>query len=553
MINPRPRPCDEVAIRSTRGFTDCSAHQRQWVLVATILASAIANIDGSVVNVALPAIAKDLATSVAIIQWVVNAYTLSLAALVLAGGAAGDHFGRRRVFMIGIAVFAIASFGCALSYGVNQLILARAVQGVGAALFIPCSLAIIGASFPEVERGRAIGTWAGFSAIAAAIGPLLGGWIVDRFNWQAIFLINPFLAAAVVWIAWQHVPESYDSEASSGIDWLGALLALAGLACIAFGLIALSDTGLQNVSVVGSLAAGAIILALFVFHEGASRTPMMPLRLFRSLSFSGINAMTFLLYGALSGAFFLLPFELIQVHAYSATLTGAVFLPFTIIMGVFSRWSGGLLDRVGARLPLIVGPIVTAGGFALLAISSPTTSSGIDFLVAIAVVGFGMAVTVAPLTTTVINAVPGHETGVASGVNDAVASVASLLAVAIFGAVVLGGLNRALDHQLRRPNLSAEFKQSLEAGRGKFVIEQSRIPALSQGSSAQATIRESLAEGIKLGMLLAAGLALISAACAALTIRPNGSRVTTATERSTSLQGKMAVEGPGGPLGSRST
>jgi EmrB/QacA subfamily drug resistance transporter len=531
VINPRARPCDDVAIRSTRGFADCSARQRQWVLVATILASAIANIDGSVVNVALPAIAKDLATSVASIQWVVNAYTLSLAALVLSGGAAGDHFGRRRVFMTGLAVFAIASLGCGLSFGVNQLILARAVQGFGAALFIPCSLAIIGASFPEVERGRAIGTWAGFSAITAAIGPLLGGWIVDRITWQAIFFINPFLAAAAVWITWQHLPESYDSEAPPGIDWPGALLALAGLAGFALGLIALSNSGLQDNFVVGSLAAGVLILALFVFHEGTSRTAMMPLRLFRSRSFSGINAMTLLLYGALSGAFFILPFELIQVHGYSATLTGAVFLPFTIIVGAFSRWSGGLLDRVGARLPLIVGPIITAGGFALFALSSPMTSSGIDFLLAIAIVGFGMAITVAPLTTTVINAVPSHETGVASGVNNAVASVASLLAVAIFGAVALGGLNRALDRQLQRPGLSADFKQSLEAARGKFVIEPTRIAAPSQGSSAEAAIRESLAEGIKLGMLLAAGLALISAACAAVTVRPNASRVITASER----------------------
>jgi len=212
-------------------------------LVATILASVIAYIDESVVNVALPVISKDLATSVAVIQWVINAYTLCLAAFLLVGGAAGDQLGRRRVFVIGIAIFAIASVWCALSPNVTQLIIARAIQGIGAALLIPCSLAIIGASFPEAERGIAIGTWAGFSAIAAAIGPLLGGWIVDHFTWQAIFLINPFLAGPAIWIAWRHLPESYDPEAPPGIDWLGALLAFGGLGGVAFGLIALPNRG----------------------------------------------------------------------------------------------------------------------------------------------------------------------------------------------------------------------------------------------------------------------------------------------------------------------
>ena len=245
MINPRARPCDEQVIRSARGAADCTARQRRWVLVATILASVIAYIDGSVVNVALPVISKDLATSLAVIQWVINAYTLCLAAFLLVGGAAGDQLGRRRVFVIGIAIFAIASVWCGLSPNVTQLIIARAIQGIGAALLIPCSLAIIGASFPEAERGIAIGTWAGFSAIAAAIGPLLGGWIVDHFTWQAIFLINPFLAGPAIWIAWRHLPESYDPEAPPGIDWLGALLAFGGLGGVAFGLIAL-PTGVRG-------------------------------------------------------------------------------------------------------------------------------------------------------------------------------------------------------------------------------------------------------------------------------------------------------------------
>ncbi len=520
MINPKPRPCDEQAIASTRGRVACTANERRWVLLATILASVIAYIDESVVNVALPAIAKNLAASVAVIQWVINAYTLCLAAFLLVGGAAGDQLGRRRVFVTGIAVFAVASVWCGLSANVSQLIMARAVQGIGAALLIPCSLAIIGASFPEAERGAAIGTWAGFSAIAAAIGPLMGGWIVDHLAWQAIFLINPFLAVAALWIAWRHVPESHDPQAPQGIDALGSLLAFGGLGGVTFALIALPDRGVRDIPFVVSLAAGLPLLAAFLWHERRARSPMMPFDLFRSRTFSGINMMTLLLYGALGGAFFLLPFDLIQVHGYSATLAGAVFLPFTVIMGVLSRWSGRLLDRAGARLPLTIGPTITAAGFALLAWSGPATPYWLAFLLPIAIIGFGMAVTVAPLTTTVINAVGEHQTGVASGINNAVASAATLLAIAIFGAVALGAFNRELDRHLQIATLSPNARQTVETARGKFMIDPGQTTA-SAGDRliADTVVKESLAEGIRASMLLAALLALASAGCAALTIR----------------------------------
>jgi EmrB/QacA subfamily drug resistance transporter len=373
VITTRARPCETEAIRAARGAT-CTVRQQRWVLAATILASTIAYVDESVVNVALPAIGRDLSASPAALQWVINAYTLCLAAFLLVGGAAGDRLGRRGVFIAGVTLFGLASLGCGFSREIAQLIAARAVQGAGAALLIPCSLAIIGAAFAENERGRAIGTWAGFSAIAAAIGPLLGGWIVDHLAWQTIFFINPVLCLAALWIAWRQLPESTDPDAPPGIDWLGALLAFGGLAGVAFGLIALPDTGWRDPTTAATLAGGIVLLAIFVWHEGRTPAPMMPLGLFRSATFSGVNALTLLLYGALGGAFFLLPFALISVHGYSATMAGAVFLPFTAIMAGLSRWSGGLLDRVGTRLPLVAGPVIVAVGFVLLALAGPQTS-----------------------------------------------------------------------------------------------------------------------------------------------------------------------------------
>jgi EmrB/QacA subfamily drug resistance transporter len=520
VINPRASPCDEGAIRSVRDTATCRDQQKRWVLAVTILASTMAYVDESVVNVALPAIETDLGTSVVVIQWLVNAYTLSLSALVLIGGAAGDHFGRRFIFVTGTVIFAAASLWCGLSGSTAQLIAARVAQGAGAALLIPCSLAIIGASFSEAERGKAIGTWAGFSAISAAIGPLLGGVIVDHLSWRWIFLINPFIALATIWIALRHVPESRDPEADASLDWLGALLALAGLASLVFGLMALPERGLRNGLVIATLLAGLLLLTAFVWAEGRSLAPMMPLGLFRSRTFSGINLLTLLLYAALGGAFFFLPYLLIQVHGYSATLAGAVFLPFTVIMAVLSRWAGGLLDRFGARLPLIIGPAIAAGGFLLLALPGATGSYAMTFLLPMLVLGLGMVVTVAPLTTAVINAVQVRQAGIAAGINNAVASLANLLAVAILGAIALGAYNRALDHQLAAQPLPPVVTQVIAGARGKFVADAASAAQGDDRRRAEAAIQESLTDSIRVVMLLAAALALAGAACAAMTIPP---------------------------------
>ena len=517
MINPKARPCDEAAIRSVTAVS-CDKRQKAWILAVSVLTSTMAITDESVVNVALPNIQLDLGTTLPAMQWVVNAYILSMSALLLIGGAAADRFGRRLMFLIGIGIFAAASLGCGLAPNVDVLTLSRVVQGVGAALLIPCSLAIIGAAFDESERGAAIGIWSGSSAVAAGIAPLLGGWLVDHSSWRAIFLINPLLAILGVWIALRHVPETRDPEAKAGLDWRGALLVLGGLGGLVYGLIAASTLGWRDVTVIGSVLVGIVLLAAFVLAEKRSSAPMMPLELFRSPTFSGVNLLTLLLYGALGGAFFFLPFLLIQVHGYSATATGAIFLPFTLILGVLSKWSGGLVDRLGARLPLILGPAIAGLGFTLLALVSNDGRYWV-LLLPMAVMGFGMAVTVAPLTTTVINAVPARQTGLASGINNAVASVASLLAIAALGTIAVTTLNRTLDHELTSAHASPAVTAVIDQARGGFVTPP--IPeslSADDRELAQSTISRSFAQTIRLVLLIAAALALLASLSAAFTI-----------------------------------
>jgi EmrB/QacA subfamily drug resistance transporter len=514
--NPKAFPCDEAAIRSSPGIPAC-ASRKSWVLTAAVLGSTMAFVDESVVNVALPRIESDLAATLSAMQWVINAYTLCMSALLLVGGAAADQFGRRRIFLLGVIVFAVASVGCGLATDVPLLVGARAAQGVGGALLVPCSLALIGASFDEKERGAAIGVWSGASAIAAGAAPLLGGWLVDHVSWRAIFLINPLLAIPTLSIALSSVPESRDPNAPPVLDWRGALLAFAGLGCLVHALIGSSQPGSERSAAIISLAAGIILLVGFVLAERGSRWPMMPLELFRSRIFSGVNLLTFLLYGALGGAFFFLPFLLIQARGYSATAAGAAYIPFTLVLGVLSRWSGGLLDRFGARRPLIIGPTLTALGF--LALSSGARPYWTTLL-SMTLLGFGMAITVAPLTATVLNAVPPGRTGVASGINNAVASVGSLLMIAVFGSVALGVFSHALDQGLAAAHASRSVAQAVHAARGAFLVPQ--MPAGLSGQEralAQAIVVNSLVTTVRIALCSAAMLALASALSAALTVR----------------------------------
>jgi len=409
--------------------------RKRWILVATVLGSSLTFIDGSALGVALPAIQNDLGAGPAAVQWVSNAYLLTLGALVLIGGAAGDRFGRRRVFLIGVAVFALASIACGLAPTVEWLIAGRGVQGIGAALLTPGALAVIGAAFGPDERGKAFGTWAGAGALFGMVGPLVGGWLADQADWRFIFWINIPLAVLTVLITLKVVPESRD-ETARGLDWLGALLAMTGLAALTWSLTAAPDLGWSHPAILGGLIGGFLLLAVFVWAEARGKHPMMPLGLFRSSVFSGINLLTLLLYFALSGAMFFLPYDLIRVQGFSATMAGAAMLPFAVIMGLFSGFAGKLADRFGARLSLSIGPILAGIGLALLAVPGPGAGYVDGPLAGMTVLAIGMTLAVGPLTAAVMGAVePGH-TGIASGVNNAVARVAGLLAVALLGVLL---------------------------------------------------------------------------------------------------------------------
>ena len=479
----------------------------------------MAFIDGSVVSVALPALQADLNTSLRGSQWIVNAYMLTLGALILVGGAAGDRYGRRRIFSLGIVVFVVASVACGLAPNVEALVAARAAQGAGGALMVPESLAIISASFPEAERGRAIGTWAGFSALTTAFGPVLGGWLVDASSWRMIFFVNVPLGVLALAIALWRMPESRDDDAQRGVDWRGGLLATLGLGAIAYGLTAASELGWSDPVVLGAMLASVPLLGAFVWWQKRAPSPMMPLQLFKSRQFSGANAITLLLYFALGGALFFVPFELIGVEGYSAMDAGAAFLPFTLIMGVLSRWSGALTGRYGTRLPLIVGPAIVAVGLALCALQDIGRSYWSGFFPAMTVLGLGMAVSVAPLTTAVMQSGGEQHSGVASGVNNATARVAGMLAVALLGALAVGAFRTTLDTRLARAQVPTEMRTLLRAEAAKLA--QAKVPAMRDELERQAVTRmlhESFVRSFRLVMGIASVIAVLASLCAVLTI-----------------------------------
>jgi EmrB/QacA subfamily drug resistance transporter len=476
-----------------------------------VIASSMAFINGTVVNVALPALQKDLNATIIDAQWIVEAYALLQAALLLVGGAAGDRYGRRLVFLLGIVLFAAASIWCGLAGNAREIIIARAVQGVGAALLVPGSLAIIGASFSEHERGKAIGLWSGATAITGAIGPGLGGWLIDNFSWRAAFFINIPLAVVVLAISLWHVPESRNPQAKH-LDWLGAVLVTLGLSGVIYGLIESSNRGWTNSYVVSALLAGVLLLVCFAVAEMRQTEPMVPPSLFRSKTFLGANLLTLLLYAALGGALFFLPLNLIQVQGYSATAAGAALLPFIVLLAVLSRWSGGLVDRYGAKLPLVIGPFVAAVGFALLAVPSLSGSYWTTFFPAITVLGLGMAISVAPLTTVVLNSVNAAFEGAASGINNAASRIAVVVAIAVFGIFFALTFNRSLDENLARAQLPPAVVEAVAQQRSMLAAIE--LPAnIDEGvkAAARGAIADAFVAGFRLISIIAALLAFASA------------------------------------------
>lgn len=405
----------------------------RWLIAAAVLGSGIALLDGTVVNVALPAIGKEFGTGLAGQQWVIDGYLLTLSALLLGGGAAGDRYGRRRVFVAGLAVFTAASLACGLAPTIGWLIGARLVQGVGAAALVPGSLALIDAGIAATDRGRAVGVWAGMSGVTTALGPFIGGWLVDAVSWRWVFFLNVPLAVVVAWIAVRHVAESRDHTASGGPDVLGTASVTIGLAGVTYALIDFPARGWALTTTTAAVI-GAAALAAFPFIERRVRSPLLPLELFRSRQFTGANLTTLAVYTAIGGSLFLVVVQLQQSLHYSALAAGLAMLPSTGIMLIGSPLAGALGERAGPRLPMTVGPLIAAAGLALMARIVPGASYVGTVLPAVVVFGVGLAITVAPLTAAVLSAVSETYAGIASGVNNAVSRLAGLVAIAVLPA-----------------------------------------------------------------------------------------------------------------------
>lgn len=504
-------PCDEVLALSGPEASPCVEAAKPWVLAATILGSSMAFIDSTVANVALPALQQSFAGTVSDVQWVVEAYGLTLGALILVGGAAGDIFGRRITFLFGVLLFAIASAGCGLAASIHQLVWARAVQGLGAAFLVPGSLALISATFSTHQRGRAIGTWSGFTAITMAIGPVFGGWLIQHASWRWAFFLNLPLAAAVLLITFWRVPESRNPNASRNLDWAGALVVTLGLGGVVYALVESSVLGWHNVTVWLSLTAGLGFLTAFYFLERRAGNPMLPLRLFQSKTFLGANLLTLFLYAALGEFFFVVPLNLIQVQHYSPTAAGAAVLPIILLTFFLARWSGGLVDRYGARMPLIVGPLICAAGFGLCALVGSGQSYWTSFFPAMIVLGLGLAVTVAPLTTTVMGAVDPQFAGTASGINNAVSRVAGLLSIAVLGIALVNAFNWKLDRELKNASLPGQVREEILRSRSKLAAMKPPpgTPPELASRIEMATGRSFLA-GFRLVMWLLAALGVAS-------------------------------------------
>jgi EmrB/QacA subfamily drug resistance transporter len=494
----------------------------RWVLTATVLASAMDFASQSAVNVALPAIQSALQASGAQLIWIVNSYALMLAALILVGGSLGDKLGRKRVFMTGIGLYAAASLAAGLAPSASFLIGARAVQGMGGALMIPGSLALIAAHFPPDRRGAAYGTWAAVTTIAMVAGPLIGGFLAEAGLWRVVFLMNLPVAAAALIVLGFKVPETRDEEQKPGIDWAGAALVTLGLAGLAYGFTAAPALGFAHPRIYGVLAGGLAALIGFVVVERFQRYPMLPLGLFRSRTFSGVNLLTFFLYGGLYGYLVFFTLNLIQGQGYRESVAGFAILPFILLLAAISRWSGKLADRFGPRLPLILGPSLVAVSFLLHSLIGQTSGPQdywVTFFPAVAVAGIGMGFTVAPLTTTVMSSVSDRHAGTASGINNATSRIAAVLAVAVLGSVALFHFGAEVRLRAEPLGLAAAVTADLqtEAARLGEASVPTRVTS-EQRQEVDMVLRGAFVDTYRLMMLLCMALAAISAVLSALMV-----------------------------------
>jgi EmrB/QacA subfamily drug resistance transporter len=516
-------------------------HTGRWVLLSTIMASSMGFISGSALNVALPALQNALEATAADLLWITNGYLLLLASLILVGGSLGDHYGRRRIFGYGIWLFMLGSVLSGLSNSVLLLIVFRVVQGLGGAMMIPGSLAIISAYFEDHERGGAIGLWSAFTSATTVGGPIIGGFLADQQLWQTVpfispavaaemwrgvFFINVPLAAISLYALYTYVPESRDDESPPQMDYLGAVLATLGLAGITYGFIQAGERGFntQNLSI---LAVSFVMMGLFIWREHTTDHPMMPLRLFRSPVFSGTNMLTLFLYAALQGSLFFFSLNLIQAQGYPERVAGFATLPFSIMMILFSRQSGKLADRIGPRIPLTVGPAITGIGFALLTIPTLTdpdlsylTSYMRNYFPGILGIGIGMSIAVAPLSTAVMSSVPKHSSGTASGINNAASRTAGVLAIAIIGGIVLLEFQGTLDARISELDLPSQTYDAIMVQASELGNVQ--VPASVSADDApavQRAIRLAFVDVFRVAGWIGAGLAWVSAGFAFIMLR----------------------------------
>ena len=503
-------PCDVAKVEERRAAERCPQRDKPWVLATAILGSSLAFIEGSIVNLALPAMQTGLHLSSTQLQWVINAYLLTLGSGMLIGGSLGDRFGLRRVFAIGTAIFGIGALACAFATSLPMLVFARLVQGAGGALLVPGSLALIGTHFEEHERGRAIGTWAGASALTTALGPVVGGALVDHWSWPAVFMLVAPLAFVTVVLALWRVPVS-KPQTNQPLDSVGTILLALCLASLIYALVAQGGGSLRWTCAVLSLFCGGG----FIWRQRTFSSPVVPFRLFASRAFTGANLMTLALYFALNGVMYFLPFNLIQVRGYSATMAGAIFLPMTLILGFGSTLAGDAIRKLNPRRVLTLGSLIAALGMLALAIPGAQAKSFAGFLPGIVLMGIGITLCVAPLTTIVMNSVNAHETGVASGINNTAARLAGLLAIAILTTIAVPVFRDALERDLTQQHLPAQTTAAL-AMRASQLAELAPPPRISAQEGA--TIHRAVADGyvhtFRILVAICAALAALSSVIA---------------------------------------